>query len=128
MWTLPKGNKVKWYNIINFDELEKEEIHRFHINDKPYCLIRLVDEILCFMDMCPHQKAEMSYGKLQSLVTTNGDNELVVSECKEVITCPWHGWEFKVRTGESVFCSKKKYKLIHLPTKVEKNNIFVKAN
>lgn len=50
------------------------------------------DDILVVDNSCPHAGANLSCGNL------NGS----------VITCPWHGWEFDLRTGMCVHSDKAK--------------------
>ena len=29
--------------------------------------------------------------------------EYAYNEAKDILRCPWHGWEFDIKTGQSVF-------------------------
>jgi 3-phenylpropionate/trans-cinnamate dioxygenase ferredoxin subunit len=37
------------------------------------------------------------------LVTGDLPGALTLERAGEVVRCPWHGWEFDIRTGRSVF-------------------------
>jgi len=67
----------------------------FHIDGEYYAMNNL----------CPHQLAPLCEGDLTGLVTADEvDAENYEYERPgEIITCPWHNWEFDVKTGESVF-------------------------
>ena len=52
---------------------------------------------------CPHQRAPLCEGSLTGLTTAEGPGEFEYERDGEIVRCPWHGWEFDVRTGESVF-------------------------
>jgi nitrite reductase/ring-hydroxylating ferredoxin subunit len=47
-------------------------------------LFRVQGEIFALNNACPHQGAPLAEGQLQGYC----------------ITCPWHAWDFDVRTGE----------------------------
>jgi 3-phenylpropionate/trans-cinnamate dioxygenase ferredoxin subunit len=52
---------------------------------------------------CPHQGAALCTGQLGSAVTSQGPGDYEVARSGEILRCPWHGWEFDVRTGQSWF-------------------------
>lgn len=52
---------------------------------------------------CPHQRAPLCQGKVTGTVTAEEPGE-VNWECDgHILRCPWHGWEFEIESGESVF-------------------------
>ena len=52
---------------------------------------------------CPHRRAPLCRGKLTGTTTTDTVGEYQWDRPGRIIRCPWHGWEFDVTTGESVF-------------------------
>ncbi len=52
---------------------------------------------------CPHQRAPLCEGSLTGLTTADGPGGFEYERDGEIVRCPWHGWEFDVTTGESVF-------------------------
>lgn len=52
---------------------------------------------------CPHQRAPLCEGKLTGTSTSDTPGEYDWERDGQIVTCPWHGWEFDVTTGESVF-------------------------
>jgi 3-phenylpropionate/trans-cinnamate dioxygenase ferredoxin subunit len=50
---------------------------------------------------CPHQGGPLCQGKFTGLIQANKPGEYDYSRPGEIIRCPWHGWEFDVRTGQS---------------------------
>ena len=45
------------------------------------------------MNRCPHEGAALCRGRLVGLMAADRPGEL--------LRCPWHGWEFDLRTGQS---------------------------
>lgn len=52
---------------------------------------------------CPHKGAPLCKGAIDGFVTGEKPGEFVFQRDGEILRCPWHGWEFELRTGESVF-------------------------
>lgn len=59
-------------------------------------------EFFAINDRCPHEGGSLCKGKLTSLVQSNEPGEFQLSRDGEILRCPWHGWEFDLRTGRSV--------------------------
>lgn len=52
---------------------------------------------------CPHQNAPLCLGNVQGTTLDAGPYQMVYGRENEIIKCPWHGWEFEIATGRSVF-------------------------
>ena len=60
-------------------------------------------EFFALRNRCPHQGGPLCLGPLEGLVQSTGPGEFIISRPGEVLRCPWHGWEFDIRTGQSWF-------------------------
>jgi 3-phenylpropionate/trans-cinnamate dioxygenase ferredoxin subunit len=54
-------------------------------------------------NICPHQMAPLCVGKVSGTTLPSLPGELNYGREGEIIRCPWHGWEFDLTTGQSVF-------------------------
>jgi nitrite reductase (NADH) small subunit len=62
-------------------------------------LIRVAGELHGFADACPHRGAPLcSAGTLVHRIESDGAR-VVRHEPADRLRCPWHKWEFDVRTG-----------------------------
>jgi nitrite reductase (NADH) small subunit len=52
---------------------------------------------------CPHQGAPLCRGQLKGLVVGPRPYAKEIVREGEILRCPWHGWEFDVTNGRSVF-------------------------
>jgi nitrite reductase/ring-hydroxylating ferredoxin subunit len=52
---------------------------------------------------CPHQGGPLCSGTLGGLIVSPSPGEYHYSRAGEMLRCPWHGWEFDIRTGQSWF-------------------------
>jgi 3-phenylpropionate/trans-cinnamate dioxygenase ferredoxin subunit len=53
-------------------------------------------------DRCPHQGGKLSDGLITGLAESEEAGKYTCSRKGEILRCPWHGWEFDIRTGCSV--------------------------
>lgn len=60
-------------------------------------------EYFALRNHCPHQGAPLCLGRLMGKVTADVPFQVEYSERDTVVKCPWHGWEFDITSGESVF-------------------------
>jgi len=52
---------------------------------------------------CPHQGAPLCLGSVQGTAAASRPGEYEWERDGEILRCPWHGWEFDLTTGRSVF-------------------------
>ncbi|MCW3475635.1 Rieske (2Fe-2S) protein [Limobrevibacterium gyesilva] len=58
-------------------------------------------EYFALLNRCPHQGGALCKGPLVGLVTSREPGRFDYSRRGEMLKCPWHGWEYDVRTGQS---------------------------
>lgn len=76
-------------------EVEGRSVGVFNVNGEFYALL----------NRCPHAGAELcKAGHLFGVVSAEQpDAEIVYSRRGELLRCPWHLWEFDLKTGQSWF-------------------------
>jgi nitrite reductase/ring-hydroxylating ferredoxin subunit len=60
-------------------------------------------EFFALRNRCPHQGGPLCTGRLSGLLEGGMPGEYRYTRPGEILRCPWHGWEFDVRTGQSWF-------------------------
>jgi nitrite reductase (NADH) small subunit len=60
-------------------------------------------ELFALRSSCPHQGAPLCLGIILGRTEASRPFEVTYRDDEHVIKCPWHGWEFDIRTGRSVF-------------------------
>jgi len=71
------------------------------VADRPVGIFNVRGEFFALRNRCPHQGGPVCEGRLAGFVTGSVPGEYRYSRPGEVLRCPWHGWEFDVRTGQS---------------------------
>lgn len=70
--------------VAQVDDLEDGELMAVEVDGEPVCLAKVDGEVYAFTDDCTHIGGPLNEGEL------DGD----------MLTCPWHGAQFNVRTGK----------------------------
>jgi nitrite reductase/ring-hydroxylating ferredoxin subunit len=96
----PGGNKV-------FD-VEGRDIVVFHVNG----------EFFALLNRCPHEGAPLEKAACVARLTSPEPGIYQRSRVGELLRCPWHGWEFDMRNGQSYF-DPKRVKVRSYPVAVE---------
>jgi nitrite reductase/ring-hydroxylating ferredoxin subunit len=64
-------------------------------------LFNIGGEYFALSNRCPHKGAELCRGMIVGLAQSSMPGEYRLSRPGEFIRCPWHGWEFDIRTGQT---------------------------
>jgi 3-phenylpropionate/trans-cinnamate dioxygenase ferredoxin subunit len=64
-------------------------------------------EYFALLNRCPHAGAELCRGKVVGFANSDAPGDYRLERGGEFLRCPWHGWEFEIRTGQSWFDPKK---------------------
>jgi 3-phenylpropionate/trans-cinnamate dioxygenase ferredoxin subunit len=66
-------------------------------------IFNLGGEFFAVRNRCPHRGASLCLGEIYGTLDSPGPGEYRHSPSDAVLRCPWHGWEFELRTGRSWF-------------------------
>jgi nitrite reductase/ring-hydroxylating ferredoxin subunit len=75
---------------------------------------------------CPHNGASLCKGRIVGLVEAAEPGSYQLSRRGELVRCPWHGWEFDLRTGKS-WCEPDRTKVRSYDLKVEPGSALAEA-
>jgi nitrite reductase/ring-hydroxylating ferredoxin subunit len=75
-------------------------------------------EYFALRNRCPHQAGALCEGKLWGILKADVPGVFEYSPSREILTCPWHGWEFHVRTGQS-WCDPRRLRVRRYDVSVE---------
>jgi nitrite reductase/ring-hydroxylating ferredoxin subunit len=60
------------------------------------------DTIYALMNRCPHDGAPICLGPVTGTTVSNASYDASWVEEGHILRCPWHGWEFDLRDGQTV--------------------------
>jgi len=64
-------------------------------------VFNLGGEFFALSNRCPHRGGSLCQGNLTGLVLSDEPGHYNYIRRGEIIRCPWHSWEFDIRTGKS---------------------------
>lgn len=73
----------------------------FTVKGRPIAIFNLDGEYYGLLNRCPHQGGSLCDGIVTGLLQSSTPGEYTYSRKGEIVRCPWHGWEFDIRTGQS---------------------------
>jgi 3-phenylpropionate/trans-cinnamate dioxygenase ferredoxin subunit len=71
------------------------------VKGRPIAIFNLGGEYFGLLNRCPHQGGSLCEGRTTGLLESSMPGSYRYSRPGEIIRCPWHGWEFDIRTGQS---------------------------
>jgi nitrite reductase/ring-hydroxylating ferredoxin subunit len=75
-------------------------------------------ELFAVSNKCPHAGGLLEHARQVGLTTSNRPGQYTYARKDEIIRCPWHSWEFDLRTGQS-WCDPGKVKVKSYAVSVE---------
>ncbi|TMV45102.1 Rieske (2Fe-2S) protein [Paenibacillus mesophilus] len=91
--------------------------HRmYEIDGKSIGVYNVKGEYYAILNYCPHQGAQLCKGPVCGTTLLSPVYEYEYGKQGEIVRCPWHGWEFDIRTGKSLVEGKsrlRRYAVIH---------------
>lgn len=77
---------MSFQTVVALAQIREGEIYPVNVDGVDLILMRYEDGIAAYLDACPHEGAQLSFGEREG----------------DVLICAKHLWEFDVRTGEHI--------------------------
>jgi 3-phenylpropionate/trans-cinnamate dioxygenase ferredoxin subunit len=94
----PGGRK---YVVARVAEIPPGERRIVRAHGRSYGIFNVEGKFHALLNRCPHQGGELCKGSLQMFVEADAPGRMRFDGSKAFVQCPWHGWEFDIRTGQS---------------------------
>lgn len=117
------SSEQKRHYVISEAELEPGERVITEIQGREIAVFNIAGEFHAVANYCVHQGGPACEGLLSGTVSVNPEMELSYNHEDEIVACPWHGWEFDVKTGEHL--ARPKYALPTYDVVTEEGEIYV---
>ena len=101
---------MPWHAIAKTDDCPAGEARELVVAGRIVALFNVDGEYFALDGICPHQGGPLGKGYLQGCI----------------VTCPWHGFQFDVRTGEHQTTPNLRQPTF--PLKVEEDTISIELN
>ena len=97
----------RWVRISSKDSCPPGSARELVAEDRIVALFNVDGEFYALDGICPHQGGPLGKGLLDGCV----------------VTCPWHGWQFDVRTGQHQISASLQHPT--LPVRVDGDDVWV---
>lgn len=94
--------------VAHLSDLEEDTLYPIDVDGEPVCLTKINGTVYAFTDNCTHISGPLNQGEF--------------ADC--IVTCPWHGARFDVRTGK-VLRGPARQDLYTYTVKVEDDAVFI---
>lgn len=91
------------YIVATVDELQPGGRKMVEVAGRAIGLFNVGGEYYALRNRCPHQGGPLCTGRMAGWLEPGQPGEYIFSRPGEMLRCPWHGWEFDIRTGQSWF-------------------------
>jgi nitrite reductase (NADH) small subunit len=78
---------AEFRTVARVDEIPPGTVRSVVVGDEHFALAHVDGEFFATQPRCLHLQGPLGEGRLEGYV----------------LTCPWHGWQYDVRTGENEF-------------------------
>ena len=89
-------------------------------------IYNLGGEFFALANRCPHAGGPLCLGKTGPLVLSDGPGDYRLTRERVFLRCPWHGWEYDIRTGQS-WCDPKSVRARQYQVTIEAGAELVKG-
>ena len=91
------------HDVCAVSELPPGEREIVEIAGRSIGVFNVDGEFHAIRNVCPHQLAPLCEGPITGTTLPSKPGEYQWAKEGRIIRCPWHGWEFDITTGRSVF-------------------------
>ena len=100
--TLPQ-NSAGGYIVAQVTDLAPGQRKIVRIERREIGVFNISGEFYALRNLCPHRSGPLCKGRVRPLVITTGVYQREYEREGEILKCPWHQWEFDIKTGQALY-------------------------
>jgi nitrite reductase/ring-hydroxylating ferredoxin subunit len=112
--------------VASVDEIPPGEHKLVEVSGRAIVVYNLGGEFFALNNRCPHRGGSLFHGVQTGLVESREPGQYLLSRRGEMVKCPWHGWEFDIRTGKS-WCDPARLRVRQYPVSVRSGTDLVEG-
>jgi nitrite reductase/ring-hydroxylating ferredoxin subunit len=90
-------------DVGRLDDFQDRDVTVIAVDGREIGVVRWSDDVYALANLCAHQRGPLCRGTLSPKLESREPGAVELMEGTPVIACPWHGWEFDVRTGRAIW-------------------------
>lgn len=95
--------KQKLVVVATADEIAPGDHKIVDVDGRSIGVFNVAGEYFALRNTCPHAGGPLCQGLTSGFVISNEPGQYEYVRRGEFVRCPWHQWEFDIRTGQSWF-------------------------
>ena len=103
--------------VATVDQIPPGQRKLVEAGGRAIVVYNLGGEFFALNNRCPHRGGSLADGIQTGLVESTAPGQYSYSRPGEMVKCPWHGWEFDIRTGKS-WCDPSRLRIRQYPVAV----------
>ena len=104
-------------------EFAEGTVRTVGVNGREIGIARWNGAMYAVNNLCTHQSGPVCSGILSGRLTALSPGGMDLDNTTPVLACPWHGWEFDLRTGRALHDAQHRLRLF--PVRVENGRVLV---
>jgi 3-phenylpropionate/trans-cinnamate dioxygenase ferredoxin subunit len=94
---------VTKFVVAEVDEIPPGARKLVDVDGRSIGVFNVRGEYFAVLNRCPHQGGPLCTGLTHGFLEPGPVGEYRYERPGEILRCPWHGWEYDLRTGQSWF-------------------------
>jgi 3-phenylpropionate/trans-cinnamate dioxygenase ferredoxin subunit len=103
--------------VATVDQIPPGKRKLVEVAGRAIVIYNLAGAFFALANRCPHRGGSLFDGIQTGLVESSEPGRYNYSRPGEMVKCPWHGWEFDIRTGRS-WCDPSRLRIRQYPVSV----------
>lgn len=96
--------------VCRLEDIPAGSSRRVTVNGRDIAIFNVGGDLSAIADRCPHEGASLCLGRVTGVVRSDAPGQYRLEQEGELVRCPWHGWEFDLKSGKS-YCDPKRMKV-----------------
>ena len=106
MDTILLKNSAGGYVVARVAELVPGQRKIVTIGHREIGVFNVDGNFYALRNLCPHRGGPLCMGRVRPLVVTTGVYQRDYEREGEILKCPWHQYEFDIKTGQALYDEK----------------------
>lgn len=111
------------YPVATLDEIPPGSRKLVEVEGRSIGVFNVHGRFVAVLNVCPHELAPVCRGRVSGTTLPSAPGEFCWGREGEILSCPWHGWEFDLLTGHALTDEKKRLRLFQVM--VEGGTVYV---
>lgn len=108
--------------VCPVDELPPGSRRIVEVDGRSIGVLNVDGRYHALLNSCPHHGAPLCEGVVKGTMADTAPHEYSYGQQNEWITCPWHGYEFRLETGRALV-KNERGRVRVFPVRVEDGNV-----